>query len=81
VHNLDNQTLLGAWSRRPLSLAVHPLAASGDTLAETKDGTHQAAVGVAGQAIEPTRALIKPCFGLVQHGQHFGRAIETSLQT
>jgi hypothetical protein len=28
-----------AWSRRPLPLALNPLAARGDMLAATKDGT------------------------------------------
>ena len=44
----DSQTLFRAWSRRPLRLAVNPLAAHGNMLAGTKDGTHQAAIGVAG---------------------------------
>ena len=40
--------VFGAWSRRPSRLAVNPLAARGNMLAGTKDGTHQAASGVAG---------------------------------
>jgi hypothetical protein len=35
--------VFGAWSRRPLLLAVSPLAAPGNMLAGTKDGIHQAA--------------------------------------
>ena len=40
--------VLRAWSRRSLLLAVNPSAARDYMLAGTKDGTHQAAVVVAG---------------------------------
>jgi hypothetical protein len=49
-----------AWSRRPSSLAVNPLAACGDTLAGTKDGTHQAAIGVAGGVASANNGQIPP---------------------
>jgi hypothetical protein len=54
--------VFGAWSRRPLLLAVHPSAARGNMLAGTKDGTHQAASGVAGGVASANNGHISPEF-------------------
>jgi hypothetical protein len=52
--------MFGAWSRRPLPLAVNPLAAGGDTLAGTKNGTHQATIGVAVVLLQPITVTFRP---------------------